>query len=70
MTPSRQLHGHLGSGDKVFVNVACASHFMLWERQHEVLHRLSAEWLRHGSLRGVSEGVFSVDAEGELHGPE
>ncbi|MDP8961733.1 MAG: hypothetical protein M3N32_08990 [Actinomycetota bacterium] len=41
---ARELHEDLGTQDKIFVSVACASHWMLWERQHRALHRLSSEW--------------------------
>lgn len=41
----RDLFEDLKMPDKVFVEVGCASHFMMWERQHRVLQRLSAEWL-------------------------
>ncbi|MDP8930633.1 MAG: alpha/beta hydrolase, partial [Actinomycetota bacterium] len=66
-TGAKQLHEDLGTRDKVFVNVACASHFMLWERQHRALHRLSSEWLGDGTIDGHKRGVFSVDPEGEWH---
>ena len=38
----------VGSNDKVVVKVACASHFMLWEKQHKLLHNVSLQWLRDG----------------------
>lgn len=44
------LHEDLGSVDKALVTVPCASHFMMWESQRHEMHRLSAAWLRHGSL--------------------
>src|SRR5262249_10199231 len=53
-----------GSADKVFVKVACASHFMMWEKQHTPLQNASLEWLRSGTYKGVSRAVFEADANG------
>ena len=39
------LHDDLGTTQKALVTVPCASHFMIWEAQHDFLHRLSAAWL-------------------------
>jgi pimeloyl-ACP methyl ester carboxylesterase len=54
-----------GSADKVFVKVACASHFMLWEKQHKALHDASLQWLRDGKFVGASSGAFEIDADGK-----
>ena len=40
----------LGTPDKALVTLPCASHFVIWERQHDALHRLSAAWLVNGAL--------------------
>jgi pimeloyl-ACP methyl ester carboxylesterase len=63
---ARDLYQDLGSEDKVLVEVPCASHFLVWETQHKILHRASREWLRKGSLKGVRQGVFTVDADGDI----
>ncbi len=61
--PERKtVYEQLGSRDKVFVGVACASHFMVWEKQHRALHEASLEWLRDGRLKGMSRGEMQVDA--------
>ncbi len=62
----RTVYEQLGSSDKVFVNVACASHFMLWEKQHLALHQASLEWLRDGRLKGMARGEMQVDADGNF----
>jgi pimeloyl-ACP methyl ester carboxylesterase len=62
----RNLYQDLGAEDKVLVEVPCASHFLVWETNHKILHTASKQWLRHGSLSGVRQGVFTVDADGEL----
>ena len=56
----------LGAEDKLHIEVSCASHFMLWETQHGVLHRASRDWLRHHSVHGSKKGYLAVDANGEF----
>jgi len=64
LSDRRTVFEQLGSRNKVFINVACASHFMLWEKQRRVLHETSVEWLTRGSVRNVSRGEFRVDDKG------
>ena len=65
LTPSnKEIYEDLGSENKVFVSVACASHFMVWEKQHGRLHEASREWLSKGTFNGASQGVFSIEADG------
>ena len=63
----RQLYEALGSKRKVFIGVACASHFLVWENQHDILLETSAEWLRKGSINGHRTGEFWVDETGQLN---
>jgi pimeloyl-ACP methyl ester carboxylesterase len=63
---ARDLYQDLGAEDKVLVEVPCASHFLVWETNHKILHTASKKWLRHGSLKGVRQGVFTLDADGRL----
>ena len=44
------LLADLGTADKALVTVPCASHFIMWESQHQLLHRMSAAWLTDGSM--------------------
>ena len=60
----RTVHAQLGSRDKVFLNVACGSHFMLWEKQRAVLHAASLEWLLYGRAGKVRRGTLRVDGTG------
>ena len=60
----RTVYEQIASQEKVFLNVACASHFMVWEKQHKVLHESSLEWLRDAQVKGVKRGEFRVDYEG------
>ena len=52
---------------KVFVHVACASHYLLWENQHMSLLNASVEWLLHGTFAGQFSGSFAVDTSGQVH---
>ena len=66
LSQGRDLYQDLGAEDKVLVEVPCASHFLIWETNHKILHKASREWLRKGSLKGVRQGVFTVDADGDI----
>lgn len=60
----KRAYDSLGAKQKVYVRVACASHFMVWERQHMLLQRAALEWLSKGSVHGVRSGELQADAEG------
>ncbi|MFZ9562575.1 MAG: alpha/beta hydrolase, partial [Burkholderiales bacterium] len=45
----RTVYEQIASKEKVFLDVACASHFLVWENQRKVLHESSLEWLRDGN---------------------
>lgn len=51
---------------KVWVHVACASHYLVWENQHDALLRASLEWLRDGTYNGQQNGKFAVDTKGQI----
>lgn len=55
-----------GSASKVLINVDCASHFMVWEKQRKILQDASVEWLRDGKYQGAKEGVFRADKTGQV----
>ena len=47
---------------------AMAGHFMVWEEtQHRTVLETSKDWLLHGSVKGVSQGVIRVDSERGYH---
>jgi pimeloyl-ACP methyl ester carboxylesterase len=52
---------------KVFVHVACASHYLVWENQHMSLLNASVEWLLQGTFAGQFNGSFAVDTAGGIH---
>ena len=51
---------------KLLFKVDCAGHLMFWERQRRVLHHLSKQWLKHGSVDGLTSGKFFIDRDGQM----
>ena len=60
------LFGDLGTPDKAFVQIACASHFMMWERARHVQRRAALEWLDHGTFDGARTGTYRADEAGRI----
>ena len=56
----------LGSQQKVFLGIACGTHFMNWEKQRRVLHAASLDWLKNGSLGGATSGAFRADENAQI----
>jgi pimeloyl-ACP methyl ester carboxylesterase len=56
----RELFSDLGSTQKVFVDLACASHNAAWERNHLLLFKASAEWLTSASVNGAKSGMVKL----------
>jgi alpha-beta hydrolase superfamily lysophospholipase len=61
-----QLFEDHGASRKLFMQIACATHFMYWERQRKVRLRASLEWLTKGTLDGVDRGQLKADASGKI----
>jgi pimeloyl-ACP methyl ester carboxylesterase len=51
---------------RLFIKVACASHFIAFERGRRLLHRATRSWLADGAVDGARRGEFAADAEGRL----
>jgi pimeloyl-ACP methyl ester carboxylesterase len=56
----RELYEDLGSQQKVMVDLACASHNAMWERNHLLLFKASLEWLKEGTVNGTSQGELRI----------
>jgi pimeloyl-ACP methyl ester carboxylesterase len=56
----RDLYTDLGAKDKVLMDLACASHNAMWERNHLLMFQASREWLMQGSVNGTKSGVVKV----------
>lgn len=52
--------------DKVFIKVACASHFIQYERGRHLLQRAMREWLENGAIDGARRAELQADADGKL----
>jgi dienelactone hydrolase len=57
------LYTDLGSREKTLLAVQCATHFLLFERNHKALHNAFAEFLTKGTVDG-RQGVVTVDRNG------
>jgi pimeloyl-ACP methyl ester carboxylesterase len=62
VTPDRvrELYTDLASPQKMFVDLACASHNAMWEKNRLLLFRASLEWLTGGSVNGTKEGTLRL----------
>jgi pimeloyl-ACP methyl ester carboxylesterase len=56
----RELYADLGAKQKVFIDLGCASHNAMWERNRTILFRASAEWLEKGTVNGAQEGMLKL----------
>jgi pimeloyl-ACP methyl ester carboxylesterase len=50
----------LGASDKVLIDLGCASHNAMWERNHLILFNASLEWLTKGTVNGSKNGVLRL----------
>ena len=57
---------YIGAEHKVFLGVACGTHFMNWEKQRRVLHKASIDWLSNGTLDGQAGGMFRADENARI----
>jgi pimeloyl-ACP methyl ester carboxylesterase len=76
-TVEPQYNG-IGSSTKVLVEIACASHLLMWETSpsatwqggpHKILRDAATEWIKSQTYRGATLGTFQVDANGNITGP-
>lgn len=56
----RELYTDLGAPKKIFIDLACSSHNAMWEKNHLLLFRASAEWLTKGTVDGKQEGMLRM----------
>jgi len=56
----RELYTDIASPQKMFAELACASHNAMWETNRLVLFRASLEWLTRGSVNGTKEGIVRL----------
>ena len=51
---------------RMFIKVACASHFVSFERGRHLLYRATQSWLAGGVVDGAQRGEFLADVQGHL----
>lgn len=63
LSANKALYEDLGSENKVFINITCGSHFLVWEKNHSMLHEASRQWLLNGAFNGARNGEFRMKRE-------
>jgi pimeloyl-ACP methyl ester carboxylesterase len=61
--PSARVHNlleDLGSTRKVLIDLACSSHYAMWEKNHLLMFQASLEWLTKGTVNGMEKGVVRL----------
>lgn len=58
------LYADISSQEKLLVKGQRPTHFLLFERNHKVVHRAFAEFLTKGTVNG-RQGLVTVDREGK-----
>jgi hypothetical protein len=56
----RAYYDDYGAKAKVLLDLGCASHNALWEKNHLLLFQASLEWLRDGVVSGNKSGVVKL----------
>jgi pimeloyl-ACP methyl ester carboxylesterase len=51
---------------RLFIKLACASHFIQFERGRHFLYRATASWLKTGAVDGADRGEFAADEYGKI----
>ena len=51
---------------RLFIRLACASHFFQFERGRHFLYRATASWLRTGTVDGAARGEFAAGERGKM----
>ena len=57
------LYADIGSREKILLTVQCATHFLLFERNHTTVHKAFAEFLAKGTVDG-RQGAITADRNG------
>jgi hypothetical protein len=56
----RELYVDHGAAEKVLIDLGCASHNAMWERNHRLLFGASQEWLEKGTVDGMRTGIVRL----------
>ncbi|HEY9223434.1 MAG TPA: hypothetical protein VIP27_04690 [Variovorax sp.] len=55
-----ELYADLGSEKKVLVDLTCASHNAMWERNRKEIFKATVHWLRDGKVNGIDRGTLRL----------
>lgn len=58
---AREFHADLGSEQKVLLEMPCASHNAMWEKDAQLLFEATRDWLLNGSWQGNSSGSYVLE---------
>ncbi|MEY4965222.1 MAG: hypothetical protein RL274_805 [Pseudomonadota bacterium] len=56
----KDFYADLGAPQKVYVELGCASHNAMWEKDHLLLFAASLEWLEKGTVNGQSNAMLKM----------
>lgn len=56
----RELYDDLASPQKVLITLACSSHRAIWETNHLLMFKASADWLQNNTTNAAPKGVFTI----------
>ena len=62
----RRLYEDASANDKVFIDMGCSSHMVMWERHHRLLFEASRQWLLNGAVNGTKKGMLRLGYEPDL----
>ena len=57
---ARALYSDLGAANKIFLDLGCASHNAMWEKDADALFDASYQWISGGRYRGQTRGRFEL----------
>ncbi len=60
------LMDDIGSQQKAFVRIECATHFAVWEYQRHVLHKTSLQWLRDRHVDAGNGPWYRAARDGQV----
>lgn len=55
-----ELYADLASAQKVLIDLGCSSHRAIWETNHLLLFKASADWLKSTAVSGTSKGELKL----------
>lgn len=58
---AHEFHADLGTSNKVLLELPCASHNAMWEKDAQLLFEASRQWLLDGTWQGNSSGSYTLE---------